>query len=123
MYIWKQLLTGGEKGFESSHGGMEPLYVPPLDASTPKKWMDTRVETDVLNTSLGNFQTKWFFSQKDHKLLGMEQVTKEYTDPCEVYFSDYRAVGGRLLPHRMQVYHSDIHYGTFTVTNWKLGAN
>jgi hypothetical protein len=39
-----------------------------------------------------------------------------------VYFSDYRVVDGKQLPHRMQVYYKDVHYGTFSVMNYKLAA-
>ena len=46
---------------------------------------------------------------------------QEYNeDPCELYFSDYRAVDGRQLPHRMQVYYQDVHYGSFTINSYKI---
>jgi serine protease Do len=129
LYIWRHLLTQGEKGMtDCSHGGMEPIYPPPVDGSTVKNWMDQRVDADVLITKFGPYQNKWFFSRNDQKLLGFELRMKDANeDPCEVYFSDYRVVEGRQLPHRMKVYYKDsgvngpfIHYGTFTVTNYKL---
>jgi S1-C subfamily serine protease len=125
MFVWRTLLNQGDKGFptECIAGGMEPFYPPPTDNSKPKNWMDQRVNAEVLNTRLGIYQTKWFFSQSDDKLLGLELRLQEYNeDPCEIYFSDYKAVDGRQLPHRMQVYYRDVHYGTFTVTGYKLAA-
>ena len=125
LYVWRMLLNLGDKAFpsESAHGGMEPFYPPPIDNTKPENWTKQRVDAEVLNTRLGIYQTKWFFAKSDQKLLGMElrlQETNE--DPCEIYFSDYKAVDGRQLPHRIQVYYRDVHYGTFTVTGYKLAA-
>jgi serine protease Do len=119
LYVWRNLLIeGADKMVECNHGGMEPFYPPPPQG---KRWVDQRVDTDVLNTKFGRYQTKWFFSRADQKLLGFELRQQELNeDPCEVYFSDYRAVNGRQLPHKMQVYYSDRHYGTFTITNYNL---
>ena len=125
MYLWRHLLTMGEKGFPSdcTHGGGEPFYPPPADGSTPKSLAKLRVDTEILNTSLGVYKVKWFFARNDHKLLGFELRMQDLNeDPCEVYFSDYRPVDGRPLPHRMQVYYRDAHYGTFTVSSYKLAA-
>jgi len=125
LYVWRHMLTEGEKGFKSdcNHGGMEPFYPPPTDGSAVKRWSDQRVDADVISTTLGVYQTKWFFARSDEKLLGFELRLQELNeDPCEVYFSDYKAVDGKQLPHRMQVYYKDVHYGTFTVTNYKLAA-
>ena len=125
MYIWRHLLTQGAKGFpsECNAGGIEPIYPPPTDGSTIKRWIDQRVDAEVVTTRLGIYQTKWFFGKGDQKLLGMELRLQDLNeDPCEVYFSDYRAVEGRQLPHRFSVYYQDVHYGTFTVTGYKLAA-
>jgi S1-C subfamily serine protease len=124
MYLWRQLLTLGEKGFPSdcTHGGGEPFYPPPADGSTPKTWTKQRVDTEVLNTGSGVYRVKWFFAKNDHKLLGFELRMQDNEDPCEVYFSDYRAVDGRQLPHGIQVYYRDAHYGTFTVSGYKMAA-
>ena len=126
MYLWRHLLTLGEKGFPSdcTHGGMEPFYPPPADGATPKNWTSQRVDAEVLNTSSGVYKLKWFLAKTDHKLLGFELRLQDLNeDPCEVFLSDYRAVDGRQLPHRIQVYYKDAHYGTFTVNNYKLAAN
>jgi len=130
LYVWRHLLTQGEKGMiECSHGGMEPIYPPPVDGSTVKHWMDQRVDAEVLLSKFGPYQTKWFFAKSDQKLLGFELRLQDVNeDPCEVYFSDYRAVDGRQLPHRMKVYYKDnagvnapyIHFGTFSITSYKL---
>lgn len=125
MHLWHGLMTRGEKSFPSdcTHGGGEPFYPPPTDGSTPPSLAKLRVDTEVLNSSLGVYKLKWFFAKNDQKLLGFELRMQDLNeDPCEVYFSDYRAVDGRQLPHRMQVYYKDAHYGTFTVSSYKLAA-
>ncbi len=126
LYVWRHLLLEGDKGFTSEchHGGMEPIYMPPTDNSTVKNWLAQRVDAEVLNARTGIYLTKFFFAKSDQKLIGMELRLQEANeDPCEVYFSDYRVVDGRQLPHRMQVYYKDVHYGTFTVGSYKVAGN
>jgi serine protease Do len=124
LYVWRHLLTQGEKGLtDCTHGGMELFYPPPTDGSAVKRWSDQRVETEAVISRIGPYQTKWFFAKNDQKLLGFELRLQELNeDPCELYFSDYRVVDGKQLPHRMQVYYRDVHYGTFSVMNYKLAA-
>jgi serine protease Do len=126
LYIWRHLLTQGAKGFPSEcyAGGVEPIYPPPTDGSTIKRWQEQRVDAEVVTTRLGVYQTKWFFSLIDQKLLGFELRLQEVNeDPCEVYFSDYRVVDGRMLPHQFSVYYQDVHYGTFSVKSYKMATN
>ncbi len=126
MYVWRVLLMEGDKGFpgECVHGGTEPFYPPPTDRSAVKSWSDQRVMAEVLSTRFGNYMTKWFFSPADQKLLGFElRMQDQNEDPVEVYFSDYRAVDGKQLPHRIQVKYEDHLYGTFNVTSYKFGGN
>ncbi len=124
LYVWRDLLTNGERHLKDCvHGGMEPFYPPPTDGSAVKNWTDQRVDADVITNSHGPYQTKWFFARSDQKLLGFELRMQELNeDPCEVYFSDYKLVNGQQMPHRMQVYYQDVHYGTFTITSYKLAA-
>jgi S1-C subfamily serine protease len=124
MYVWRHLLTEGEKGFPSEcvHGGTEPFYPPPIDRSAVKTWSEQRVNAEVLTTRFGVYMTKWFFAPSDQKLLGFELRMSELNeDPVEVFFSDYRAVDGKQLPHRIQVQYENLYYGTFNVTSYKFG--
>lgn len=123
LYVYHQLLNQGAKPFsEFTHGGHEPLYPPPADGKTPTRLGDLRVDAEVLNTRLGPFLVKWFFALSDQKLLGYEVRLNDNEDPCEVYLSDYRAVDGRQLPHRLQVVYGNTSYGTFTFNRFQLGA-
>jgi serine protease Do len=122
LYVYHRLLTQGKNGFSDvAHGGYEPLYPPPTpgDGKTPLS-QPPRVDTEVLNTRHGPFLVKWFFARSDQKLIAFELRLNENEDPCEVYLSDYRAVDGRMFPHRLQVQYGDGHYGTFHFTRLDL---
>jgi S1-C subfamily serine protease len=122
MFHYRRFLTLGAKGFEGefSHGGFEPLYPPPADGSTPKSLASLRVDCEVLRTKHGSIECKWYFSRKDQLLLGFETTVSREESPCEVYFSDYKAVEGRMLPHRMEVRWGDKKYGDFTFKTFSL---
>ncbi len=122
LYQYRRLLTEGAKGFEGgfTHGGHEPLYPPREDGKTPEALKDLRVDCEVLRTKHGAFEAKWYFSLKDHRLLGAESWTAKEEDPCELYFGDYRPEDGRLLPHRIEVRNGDKRYAVLTVTTYQL---
>jgi len=118
IYVYHRFLTMGEKGFnEFAHGGNEPIY-PPLasgDSKPSTGLVFQKVDCEVINSRHGPFLTKWFFANTDQKLMGFELRLNENEDPCEVYLSDYRSVGGRMLPHRFQIIYGDGHYGTLNI--------
>ncbi len=122
LYHWHRLLTVGAKGFEGefAHGGHEPFYPYPADGSAPKSLAALRVDCDVLRTKHGSTECKWYFSQKDHRLLGCETYIVKDQDPCEVYFYDYKAVEGRELPHRIEVRFNDKRYAVLTIGKYTL---
>ncbi len=124
FYHYRRLLTLGEKGFEQQfiHGGNEPFYPMPLDGSKPKSYSDLRVDTEVLRTEHAAVAAKWYFSLKDQKLLGFEVAAAKDEDPCEVYFSDYKPVDGRELPHRLEVRYGNERFGILTVKSYQLTA-
>jgi S1-C subfamily serine protease len=125
MYLWQRLLTLGPEAFqaECSHGGFEPFYPPPADGKPAKSLAGLRVDCEVLNTRHGTYMAKWFFARTDQKLLGFEVRTQDANeDPCELYFYDYRTVGGRQLPHAMQVWYQDRRYGYFTISSYQFPA-
>ncbi len=125
MYHYRRLLTSGPKGFELgfSHGGTEPFYPFPVDGSQPKSLKDLRIDTDVLRTEHAAVQGKWYFSQKDQRLLGFEITVAKETDPCEVYLHDYRPIGeGRQLPFLIEVRHGDKRYTLLKIKSYQLAA-
>jgi S1-C subfamily serine protease len=125
LYHYHRFLTQGAKGFEGEfvHAGSEPFYPLPADGAAPASLAALRVDTDVLRTRHGPVACKWYFSKKDQQLAGFETYVTKDTDPCEVYLSDYKAVDGRMLPHRIEVRHGDKRYAVLTVAKYTLKAN
>jgi hypothetical protein len=128
MYHYHRFLTLGAKGFEGlfAHGGYEPFYPYPIDGPAPKSLAGLRVDCAVIATKHGSVNCKWYFSRKDGTLLGFETYVDkdakdtEDRDPCEVYFHDYKDVGGRKLPHKLEVRFRDKRYAVLTVSEYKL---
>jgi serine protease Do len=122
LYHYHRLLTLGLKGFEAefAHGGFEPFYPYPADGSAPKTLASLRVDCEVLKTKHASTECKWYFSRKDHTLLGCETYITKDSDPCEVYFYDYKDVDGRKLPHRMEVRYGDRRYAILTISKYTL---
>ena len=55
------------------------------------------------------------------RVTAVELKVEDSEDPAEVYFSDYRAVEGRMVPHRLQVYSEGKHYATFELETFRAG--
>ncbi|GIW80368.1 MAG: hypothetical protein KatS3mg105_2175 [Gemmatales bacterium] len=123
LYQYRRFLTQGSDGFEGGffHGGIEPVYPPPLDGSKPKSLADLRVDAEVIQTEHAAVTVKWYFSLKDKKLIAFETYVDPNGDPCEVYLSDYKDVGGgRQLPHRFDIVHGNNAYGTLSLSEIKF---
>ncbi len=123
LYHYRQLLTIGEKSFEGgfSHGGQEPFYPLPPDGQKPD-YNKLRVDTEVLRTEHSGVAGKWYFALPDQKLLGFEITPDHDDDPCEVFFSDYKNVDGRLLPHKIEVRYRNDCYAALTVKSYNLAG-
>jgi S1-C subfamily serine protease len=123
LYHYHQFLAFGDKGGfrEFNHGGTEPFYLPPPEKGTPD-YAKLRTDAEVIRTELTGVAAKWYFSAKDHTLLGFELSPDREEDPCEVYLSDYRSENGRSLPHRIEVRYADKQYAVLEVNAWKLDA-
>jgi S1-C subfamily serine protease len=125
LYLYRRLLVLGAAGFEGqfSHGGREPVYLPPQNGKMPKNLQELRVDAEVLVTEHAAVNCKWYFSPKDQTLLGFEAAIDPEGDPCEVYLSDYRTVEGRMMPFRIDVQFGNDKYGTFLVKRYQLSSS
>jgi hypothetical protein len=136
LYHYQELLAVGEKAFTGgfSYGGYEPCYPPPAEDVAKVEWAKQRVDCDVLRTEEVGVKMKWYFSRKDGNLIHLEMfappsesTAAEGDDPCEVYFSDYKAVGGVSMPHRIQVWFpnergQDQRYCNLAVKSYKFAG-
>ncbi len=127
LYHWHRMLTVGAKGFEGqfAHGGTEPCYPYPADGTAPKSLAALRTDCAILRTKHGSTNCKWYVSLKDYSLVGFETFLgkddNKELDPCEVYFSNYKAVDGKQLPHRIEIRNGDKRYAVFTIEKYTLG--
>jgi len=125
---YRRLLSQLEKGFNKNadslpgfiHGGMEPFYPMPTGDKMPESLNTLRINCEVIRTKQGQFESKWFFSQKDGTLLGGEISLYKDEDPCELFFSDYKDVGDRKLPHRIECRFGDKRYAVITARTYTL---
>jgi S1-C subfamily serine protease len=124
LYHYRRLLTLGEKGFEGQfvHGGQEPFYPPPADDAIPQSLSQLRKDTEVLLTEHAAIPAKWYFALADKMLLGGEITVIKDEDPCEVYFSAYRPVHGKALPHRVEVRYGNGKFGVLWITSYQFTA-
>jgi serine protease Do len=127
LYHYHRFLTVGPKGFEGlfAHAGNEPFYPYPTDGAAPKSLASLRVDCAVLKSKHGSTTCKWYFSLKDFSLVGFEanlgRFEEKETDPCEVYLSNYKAVDGKELPHRIEVRYADKRYAILNIDKYTLG--
>ncbi len=108
LYLWRKLLIGGPGHFgQVTYEGASPL--PHYNGLF-----------DVLRGVGDGVETRFYCDPADGQLVCVEMSPDDQSDPCEVYFSDYREVEGRQLPHRMEVRYGDSVFGIFTLTHFDL---
>ncbi len=126
LHHYRSLLTRGEAGFDKNHfnhGGIEPLYAPPAVGPMPTTKLESlRTDCEVLLTELADVQGRWYFSPKDHTLVGAEVTIERDDDPCELYFYDYKPVAGAgSLPHKIEIRSGNGRFATFVIKSYKIG--
>jgi S1-C subfamily serine protease len=110
LHLWRRLaVLGPDKFGDVSYQGTAPLVGHP-------DWVD------VLAGIHGGVACRFYFDRRDATLLAIELFPEDHVDPCEIYFSEYRDLDGRRLPHRMEVRFGDepfhtFHVDTFTTEN------
>ncbi len=109
LALWRRLLLTGPQQF----GEMYYLGTAPLLGHDGL--FDVLVGTH--NVVEGHFA----FDRQTGRLVGLEMYPETNTDPCEVYFSDYRPVQQRSLPHRLTVRYGDTVYAELSVERYELG--
>jgi S1-C subfamily serine protease len=130
MYLYRQLLVYGPKGFTGKegfwHGGVEPYYPPSKDEKPD--FMKNRVLAEVLRTKFAGIESRWYFAMSDDpegrwkksQLIGFEVTPDKDKDGCEVCLSHYKDFGGKTLPSKFYVRSGMVPYGEFTLTGVTL---
>ena len=100
LHLWRRLaVLGPDKFGQVYYLGTVPL--PGHDGLV-----------DALMGIHGGVECRFLFDPVEGSLLAMEMSPDEDTDPCEVYFLQYRQVGGRLLPGSLEIRFGDDLYTT-----------
>lgn len=107
LYLWRRLATEGLGRFgEVFYFGTAPL--------TGRDGL-----TDVLVGTHKGVECRFYFDPDNGHLLAVEMYPDDNSDPCEVYFSDYRKTDGRWLPGRMTVRFGDKPFAAFKIEAFK----
>lgn len=108
LHLWRRLLQLGPQDFgEMYYLGTVPL--PGRDGLF-----------DVLVGTHNVVETHFMFDPQTGRLAALEMYPAANTDPCEIYFDDYRPVEDRWLPHRMTVQAGDTVYAALVIERYEL---
>jgi serine protease Do len=100
-------VTQREKAFPSLvYFGTEPL-----DGGTEM--------VDVLISTLGSVECRWYFSVPGGTLAGFDTRLTEDADPCEIRFREAGTFDGVRFPSEIVVRHGETEYATFRVLHVK----
>jgi hypothetical protein len=108
LHLWRKLQVGGPARF----GDVVYLGTMPLEGR--QRWVDVLVGTT------GAVDCQFMFDSVDGTLLAMEMYPQTDSDPCEIYFSDFREANGHFLPYRFEVRYGDNVFNLFNVTKYDL---
>lgn len=101
--LWRRLMLQGPQ----KYGDVYYLGTAPSGVGEPFTNL-----VDVLVATYDVTETHFMFSPETGRLVGMEMFPAPDTDPCTIYFSDFRDTEHGELPHRWEVRHGD---GVYTV--------
>jgi S1-C subfamily serine protease len=108
LHLWRKLQIGGPV----KYGQLVYLGTMPLVGH------DRPVE--VIVGTAGGVDCHFMFDTVDESLVALEMYPAFDTDPCEVYFSDYRESEGRFFPRRLEVHYGDNLFAIMTITKADL---
>jgi len=104
LHLWRQMLIEGPQKFgEVYYYGTMPY--PGIEG-----------QADVIIATRNVAELHFIFDSADGRLAAMEMIADSADDGCELRFSDYRDVSGRLVPHRIEARHG---YDLFGNMEWK----
>jgi len=107
LYLWRRLAAEGLARF----GEVRYLGTAPVVGHTGL--------VDVLAGTHKGVECRFYFDPAEGDLLAIEFFPDDNSDPCEVYFFDYRAIDGRFVPGRMEVRFGDKPFAAFKIDAFK----
>ena len=106
LHLWQRLLLVGPRQFG------EVYYLGTLP------YPNERQLPDCLVGIHGGVETRFYFDPVEGDLVGIEMQAADDQDPCEIYFSEFRPVQGRRLPHRWVIRHGDEQFADLRITSY-----
>lgn len=111
LHLWQRLLTlGPEKYGEVYYLGEAPL-------------LDKPGLYDVLVATHDVTECHFYFETSTGRMVALEMFPDADADPCELYFSDFRDVDGRELPHQLDVVYGEQRYAEIRLTELQLDVS
>lgn len=108
LYLWRRLAVEGLGRFgDIYYYGTAPL-------------VGREGLVDVLVGTHKGVDCRFYFDPADGRMLALEMFSSEDSDPCEIYFSDYRETGGRLMPGKMEVRFDDEPFATLKIERFNV---
>jgi len=108
LHLWRKLQVGGP----GKYGQLVYLGTMPL--------VGHERPVDVVVGTTGGVDCHFMFDTSDGSLVALEMYPEVDTEPCEVYFSDYRESEGRFVPHRLEVHYGDNLFAIMNITKVEL---
>jgi S1-C subfamily serine protease len=108
LHAWQRLVDKGLERFgEVSYFGQLP-HGP-----------DDRIE-DCLVGLYEGMEIRFFFDAESGDLTGIELISADDADPCELAFSQFGEIEGRRLPKRWWIRSGDEVFAEFVVDKWEM---
>jgi S1-C subfamily serine protease len=118
LHLWRQLLVEGPEKFGDVHyygAAPQPSLLGRVGAPA-----DESALYDVLIATRNVVEMRLSYDPATGRLHRLEMIADPDEDPCEIQFSDYREVNGRLFPHTLIVHKGEFLFGTLTITEVQL---
>jgi len=110
LHLWRQMLIVGPQKFGDVY-----YY-----GAAPYTGIEGQAEVLVATRNVA--EASFVFEPASGKLAIVEMTADTDADSCEVRLGDYRDVGGRSVPHRLEVRSGDNLYGVIQLQQIELAA-
>jgi hypothetical protein len=110
LHLWRNLLVTGPQQFGEVH-----YYGTAPYANVPEL-------ADVLVATRNVAEVNLAFDPQTGLLATAEMTIEDDADPCELRFGDYRDLGGRQVPHQLEVRLGDQVWGVIQWTQIEVAA-
>jgi serine protease Do len=131
LSLWRRMLILGPERFgDVSYLGTVPMLATQdlVDRRAIMLLAHDRVSPAVANQALcdtllgtyGGVECRFIFDAKTGNLAALEMFRNSLDDPCELHFSDYAEIEGRVFPRQIECRYGDAVFAVIKLTDVKL---